>query len=825
MGMYEKDGIGMFHGRLIMLAGLGLVGFAALTTQLGRLSFHLGPGLRDQAESRLERLAWEPTVRGRILDRTGRVLAQDRPTFDVRIDYSVLSGSWAEARSIEFARQVHRAVWRELAPEQRDALARGYEPYFDEHVEHGLAELALVAGVPLEAIVARKAEVLEEVETIRKGYVDRRREQIEDRALARGEELSKELVERQANRPVAEQKQPHTIIPQVEDAVGFAVLALRERTTVLEAPVHDLEGNPTGTLARTELPLVPRLDAGHSRNRQYPYSSITTEIDRSTLPGPLKGDGGGRGGGSIGVTVKGTMDAIIGSVRDTVHAEDPKRREDWLKTTATPEEAAIAETSRGVDRGRYMEGDHVGHTGVEAKMEHTLRGLRGLRVRRLDTGKQTVIERTPGRDVTLTLDAMLQARIAAILAPEVGLAVAQGWHGNPPSRRDDGQPLAGAAVVIDIESGEVLALVSTPTIDPDDPAGSATRPEGVETQDWDDPRFNRATSAVYPPGSIAKALTLTWAASRGEQELHERIECTGHFLPGREDILRCWIWRSDFGFQTHSSQLEHDPDEAEALMCSCNIYFYTLGSRLGPQRMLDAYRAFGAGDPPLDAVGSAAGILGPMTNTSGDDPTRGLTNVDAALMGIGQGPIAWSPLHAADAFATLARGGKRLGPTLVRGDEPPPIEDIGLDPAAVERALRGLWLSVNDPKLGTGNHTTIRGERVEYFNAPGVDVWGKTGTAQAVATLTKELRIAPNGNIIDDPDDEPPGTTTVFRPVKSRYTHAWFVGLVGPEGQKPKYSISVMMEFAGSGGRVSGPIANQVIHALQAQGYLPGGGP
>ncbi len=830
MGMYEKDGIGMFHGRLIMLAGLGLVGFAALTTQLGRLSFQMGPGLRDQAERRLERLAWEPTVRGRILDRTGRVLAQDRPTFDVRIGYSVLSGAWAEARSIDFARQVHRDVWRELAPEQRDALARGYQPFFDGHVERGLAELALVAGVPLEEIVIRQGEVLDQVETIHKGYVGRRRELLEQRALARGEALSRELearLDRQADRPVAEQTQPHTIIPQVADAVGFAVLALGDRTTVLEAPVLDptnpSEGNPTSALARTELPVMPGLDAGHARNRQYPYRVITTEIDRSTLPGPLKGDGwrggGGRGGGSIGVTVKGTMDAIIGTVRDTVHAEDPKRREDWLEGAATPEQRALVETARGVDRGRYMEGDHVGHTGVEAKMEHTLRGLRGLRVRRLDTGTQTVIERTPGQDVTLTLDAMLQARIAAILAPEVGLAVAQGWHGNTSSRRDDGQPLAGAAVVIDIETGEVLALVSTPTVDPDDPVGSATRPGGVETQDWDDPRFNRATSAVYPPGSVAKALTLTWAASRGEQELHERIECTGHFLPGREDILRCWIWRPEFGFQTHSSQLGHHPDEAEALMCSCNIYFYTLGSRLGPQRMLEAYRAFGAGDAPLDAVGSAAGILG----RGGDDPARGLTNVDAALMGIGQGPVAWSPLHAADAFATLARGGKRLGPTLVRGDEPPPMADIGLDPAAVERALRGLWLSVNDPDLGTGNHTTIRGERVDYFNAPGVDVWGKTGTAQAVATLTKEVKIAPDGSVVPLGPDDPPGTPTTFRPVKTRYTHAWFVGLVAPQGQKPRYAISVMMEFAGSGGRVSGPIANQIVHALRAEGYLPGG--
>jgi cell division protein FtsI/penicillin-binding protein 2 len=619
---------------------------------------------------------------------------------------------------------------------------------------------------------------------------------------------------------VLEQKQPHTIIGQVADEVGFKVLELSERMTVLEAPVLDPRNpnsGPTGTLARTELPVVPRLDAGHARDRQYPYRSMTSEIGRSTLPGPLKGDG--RGPGSASVTVKGSLDAIVGGVRDQVYEKDPEKRQKWLEDGASEHERAAALTARGVDRGRYMDHDHVGSTGVEARMEHTLRGLRGLRVRRLDTGEQTVIERTRGKDVTLTLDAALQARIAAVLSPEVGLAVAQGWHGNAGSRRDNGLPLAGAVVVIDIESGEVLALVSTPTLDPDDPNPVLKKPENVPAGDWDNPIFNRATSAIYPPGSIAKAITLTWAASRGEQELHERIECTGHFLPGREDILRCWIWRSEFGFQTHSSRLGHHPDEAEALMCSCNIYFYTLGSRLGPERMLQAYRAFGVGESPLDAVACSPGILG----KGGDEPAKGLSNVDAALMGIGQGPIAWTPLHAADAYATLARGGKRLGPTLVRDGRPQFEEDIGLDPAAVERALEGLYLSVNDRRLGTGNHTVIAGERVDYFNAPGVTVWGKTGTAQEVATLTKEMKVLADGSLaLPDPND-PPDTPTVFRPVKNLYTHAWFVGLVAPEGEKPRYAISVMMELAGSGGRVSGPIANQVIHALQAEGYLSGG--
>ncbi|MFI4917201.1 MAG: penicillin-binding transpeptidase domain-containing protein [Phycisphaerales bacterium JB060] len=832
MGMYEKDGLGMFHRRLIMLAGVGLLGFLALTAQLGRLSLVQGHELKRDAERRLERLVWEPTVRGRILDRTGRVLARDRPTFDVRIDYAVLGGAWVEVMAVRFARAAQGEAWRELAPEQRDALARAYEPFLEAHLREGLDALASVAGVPPADILERRAEVVRRVGRIAERYASDRKKALEERALARGQELSAELderLERQARRPVAEQERPHTVIAGVPDRVGFAVMELADRTDLFEAPVLELDtggaARATGGQIRVALPTCPGLDVGDARDRGYPYRGITVDVDRSTLPAPLRGDG--RGDASLSVTVRGTLDAIVGVTRDRVFANDPARRAQWLQEEATAQQVARATTGRGEDRGRYMEGDHVGHTGVEARMEHTLRGLRGVRVRRLDTGQQLVTERTPGRDVTLTLDAMLQARIAAAMSPEVGLAVAQAWHGDPTNRRDDGQPLAGGAVVLDIDSGEVLALVSTPTVDPDDPNPVLTRPDHVLEGDWDSPILNRATSAIYPPGSIAKALTLVWAASRGEQRLHERIECTGHFLPGRPDILRCWIYRPVYGNLTHSIQLERDPDEVDALMCSCNIYFYELGGRLGYDRMVEGYRAFGVGRPPLDAVDCATGILGliPQRDKNGEPIPVAPTRTDAVLMGIGQGPVAWSPLHAADAYATLARGGQRLGPTLVRDGTPPAAEDIGLEPSAVEAALRGLWLSVNDGRFGTGNHTIINGQRVDYFNAPGVSVWGKTGTAQAVATLTKALRVAPDGRVVDDPDNEPPGTATVYRPVTNRYTHAWFVGLVGPEGGRPRYAISVMMEYAGSGGRVSAPIANQIIHALQAEGYLPNAQP
>ena len=111
---------------------------------------------------------------------------------------------------------------------------------------------------------------------------------------------------------------------------------------------------------------------------------------------------------------------------------------------------------------------------------------------------------------------------------------------------------------------------------------------------------------------------------------------------------------------------------------------------------------------------------------------------------------------------------------------------------------------------GTGHHFTYEtGEREDIFNADGVVIWGKTGTAQAPPLRMEDT----NGDGEIDRDDD--GITGL--------DHAWFVGLVGPaDTEAPMFAISVLVEYGGSGGRVAGPIANQVIRALQHEGYLPG---
>jgi cell division protein FtsI/penicillin-binding protein 2 len=142
----------------------------------------------------------------------------------------------------------------------------------------------------------------------------------------------------------------------------------------------------------------------------------------------------------------------------------------------------------------------------------------------------------------------------------------------------------------------------------------------------------------------------------------------------------------------------------------------------------------------------------------------------------------------------------------IDADLPVDARDLRLDPSAVQEAMRGLERSTNDMTSGTGARLTFDGQKDPIFNAPGVDVWGKTGTADAPALLV-------------DLDGDGPGDPVIVRDGD----HSWFVVLAGPKGGRPKYAIAVMMEYGGSGGRVSGPITNQIVHALVAEGYLPSG--
>lgn len=790
--------------RLFLVATLIALGLSILAAQAARLTILKGDELLADAQKRLVRLSWSPTVRGQIVDRKGRVLAHNRPSFDIAVDYRVISGEWVERQAAARARRDRGNDWAKLSREQRTRLIEETKPMYRAAVDRMWNVLAEETGRSRAEVDLKRMEVREQVDAMA-SFVRRRRAEQELRSLAESlgiseEELSRRLdrldrpdlesteellrhvlaeeitveaerrIEKNAEIRVAEESSPRVIVPEVSDEVGFRLSRLARQTD----PNDDT------------IPYLPGLVVMDSGKRAYPLEEMDVDVDRSVFPKPLASKE------ITTVHVSGVASHILGNVRRRVYFEDAQARQEELQSSESLAQRSTLDTPGGsVDRGQYFAGDMVGSRGLERNLESTLRGLRGLRIERVDQSGAIDEARSFGENVKLTIDIMLQARIQALLDPDLGLARVQSWHNNreridpddseSPLVMNVGDTLDGAAVVIDVDTGEILAMVSTPT-----KLGAFADPEERDRSILiRRPTTNKAVSMPLPPGSIAKALVLCGAHKAGVVGVDEHISCTGHFYPHEPEMLRCWIYKQ-FG-TTHDVQFGHTPGGAEAIKGSCNIYFYTLGQRLGPKGIVDFYRSIGVGeklDLPLD--NTLAGWLGFNNNP------EGVGDSDAILMGIGQGPVAWTPVHAADAFATLARGGVRIKPTIVAGDMPEPV-DLGFDPAIVDEALHGLDMVVND-RDGTANHVTLpSGETFDMFDVPGVKVWGKTGTATAPAIVHK-------GEIL------------------RRGDHSWFVLLCGRD--RPKYAIAVVAEYGGSGGRVSGPIANQIVHALVQEGYL-----
>ncbi|MBL8762893.1 MAG: hypothetical protein JNM07_01320 [Phycisphaerae bacterium] len=751
----------MFHRRLLLLGLLLALAFVPPACQMVRLTLWQGEQLRDEAERRLVSRQWMPTVRGRILDRRDRVLAADRPAYDISVDYPVITGQWARDQAARAARKAHAGQWRKLAPEQREALIEAAERPFRERLDAMWTAFASLSGLSRPEIERRKQEIIAEVEMLA-GAIRRIRLEREDQ-LTRSRDAAVDIDASFDDRPIREQTVPHAILRAASDEIAFAFMAHADT-----APEGDR---------------LPGLHVIDGATRVYPFDLTEVTIDRSAFPTPVRAETPATLG------VEGSCAQVIGTMRQRIFEEDIKRRP---MTRLTPDGGTV------LDRGFYQAGDAVGRLGIEASAEDDLRGLRGVRTVFLDSGIEDVVAPSLGRDAKLTLDAMLQARVQAVLAPELGLTRVQAWHNN--AALPLGTPLAGAAAVLDVDTGDILALVSSPTYSA---RALAENPASVFEDKERLPFLNRAIARPYPPGSIIKPLVLCAAVSSGRYDLPRPIACTGHFLPDKPEMLRCWIYKQSGNTLTHSGTLGHDLAATEAIMVSCNIFFFTLGRDTGPQVLSDWLTRFGVGRDAdrwrLGIGDEYAGSLGP------ERAARQPTLSETVQMAIGQGPVAWTPLHAADAYATIARGGVRVIPRL-RFDEPQRTTQLSVDPAAIAAALEGLRLSVNDER-GTTHHIKVidaKGNEIREptFTHPDLTIWGKSGTADS-------------GKRVGEVEDDSPDT----RPAAARsLDHSWVVVLVGHD--RPQYAIAVVIEQGGSGGRVAGPVVNQIVHALRDEGYL-----
>ncbi|MFN7397113.1 MAG: peptidoglycan D,D-transpeptidase FtsI family protein [bacterium] len=767
------DGMQMFHRRLLLLGAAFCAAAAVPLLRTCDLTIRKGESLREQAEGRLVERRWIGTSRGKILDRDGRVLAIDKPSFNLEVDYPLISGQWAFAQAVRAARR-RTPEWTQLSPLERERLVQeGLGPY-QQRLAEAWAEVSRLTGVPPSEIEERRSEIVARVSAQALAvWESHRRASIE--SLSRGRELTEAqepstaestLSLAEVARPIREQRTPHVLVRDLDEEMAFTF-----------PNESELAGSP----------LLPGMKLVDATRREYPSEEIAVVLDLSNFPGPLRSQK------TQEVTARGVATGIIGWMRGQLFKEDFARR---------PPRSIGDDGKPAIDLGAYRPGDSIGAAGLEWALEPELRGARGSVLERLDTGQSTRVERTPGKDVRLTLDSRLQARVQALMNPLTGLTVVQPWQNN--KALDPGTPLNAAAVILDIDTGEILSMVSTPTFTrqqlQDDPASVLGEASGQ-------PLLSRAMGRAYAPGSIVKPLMLAGGVAQGVWEAGRTIDCTGHFHPDRPDMLRCWIYKQNN--TTHTAQFGHPLTADEAVMVSCNIYFFTLGQKLGPEGIEKLFASLGVGTddgikrPDLGVGYQFPGSVGRMSrrespaDESGDQRPR-ITAGDAILMGIGQGPIAWTPLQAADAYATLARGGIRLVPK-IRTDVPSVRDDLGWDRGSVQMAMRGLQRAVSEER-GSGHHITYTGPdgvqaKEPTFNIPGVSIWGKSGTADS----GKKSQENPDASL----------------------DHSWFVVMAGAEGAaRPRVVVALLVEYGGSGGRVAGPLANQILWALRAEGYL-----
>jgi len=399
-------------------------------------------------------------------------------------------------------------------------------------------------------------------------------------------------------------------------------------------------------------------------------------------------------------------------------------------------------------------GDMVGRTGVESQYESTLVGADGRRLEVVDSqgrsrGEASRSEPTPGHDIQLTLDFDLQRKATQLL-----------------------EGREGAIIVLDPRSGDVLALASFPTYDPNKFITRFSPQEWMELINREDhPLENRAIRGLYAPGSIFKLAMAIGALNAGVINEQTSFFCAGtvHFY-GRP--FNCWQ-RGGHGALTLTEAIRH----------SCNIYFYNVGRRMGIDRIAESAELLGLGAKTgIDLPGEKEGLV-PTPEWSRSVRKTDWYAGETISVAIGQGPLVVTPLQVAVHLAILANRGRGIVPHLLMPSVSSPGRPSGPAPSDVaaekvradvfETVIRGMWKCVNEE--GTG-----RGAKVDGF-----DVCGKTGSSQLISRE---------------------GAEKLGKEIK---THSWFAGFAPRDN--PQVVVVVLVEYGGMGGATAAPLAKELF--------------
>ncbi|MEO1537309.1 MAG: penicillin-binding protein 2 [Pseudomonadota bacterium] len=406
----------------------------------------------------------------------------------------------------------------------------------------------------------------------------------------------------------------------------------------------------------------------------------------------------------------------------------------------------------------------IGRIGVETKLEGQLRGKAGTKRIEVNAGGRVMRELsrdefTAGEDLQLTIDHGLQNYAQARLANE-----------------------SAGCVVMDVENGDLLAMASAPSFDPNlFVRGISSKNYNALRENEYKPLFNKTVQGVYPPGSTFKMMTGLAALRHGVIGPGERVWCPGHMTVGRRRF-HCWK-RGGHGWMNLD----------DALTQSCDVYFYEaskrLADRFGIEALSDLCHEFGLGerhDLPLSAI--EEGLI-PTTKWKLRMRDEGWLPGDTLNSSIGQGFVLSSPLQLAVMTARIATG-KAVAPRLVKsanGIELPVAEAPTLDIATSHiRAIRQAMWNVSNGRRGTARRSRIVAE--------GMGMAGKTGTSQ-VRNITAEERAR--------------GVTRNDQLPWNRRDHGLFVAYAPYD--KPKYAIATIVEHGGSGSSAAAPPSRDIL--------------
>lgn len=408
---------------------------------------------------------------------------------------------------------------------------------------------------------------------------------------------------------------------------------------------------------------------------------------------------------------------------------------------------------------KYFLPDYIGRTGVEAAFDSALRGKAGVKSLLINNlgyrQREEMISPTePGKDLLLTIDLRIQQAAEKALASALA-------------------NVKGAAIVMDVRNGDVLAMASAPDYDPN------LFPGGISSEDWArlnneqySHMFNRATYGAYPPGSVLKILTSLAGLETGVMHPNDIY----HLQMDPEHAPKGCIYVDRRKIKDTANAGDYDFERA--FLKSSNGYFVHYGMKAGFRKLVEIYERF--------HLGESTGIL-PREEASGDCPhlseQRSWTSGRIANLCIGQ-EITVTPIQVATMISAIANGGRLYWPRIVKDLQTPGAEeeashsvqpgilraDLHLNPRHVQLIQQAMLADVEDSE-GTGRAAAVEGMRVT----------GKTGTAQV-------------------------------RKAHGMDHVTWFVSFAPYE--KPKYAVVVMVQSGSSGGGTCAPVAHQIYEAI-----------